>query len=127
MLIERSLLMLLVIVLFNVVLGASFSSYTLNTPYAQPIGIDAVTGALAIIIVLISIAVIVGIKVFGSGISEQSVHTIIVIVGYGSLWGFFSALSLNLIISIELFGWLMYLVLSIIYTIGVMNKISGSG
>lgn len=106
------------------VLGASFTNYTLESSYGQTIGIDSITGALAIIIVLISIAVIVGIQILGSGISEQSVRTIIIIVGYASIWGFFSVLSLNLIMSIELFGWIMYVVLTIIYMIGVMNKLS---
>jgi len=124
MLIEMSLGLLLTITFFNVILGATFSDYMLDTVYGATIGIDSLTGALAIIIVLISIAVIVGIQILGSGISEQSVRTIIIIVGYGSIWGFFSVLSLNLIISIEIFGWIIYIILSIIYTIGVMNKIS---
>lgn len=124
MLIMASLGMLLVIVFFNVILGASFSSYTLNSIYAQTIGIDSITGALAIIIVLISVAVIVGIQVLGSGISEQSVKTIITIVGYASVWGFFSLLSYNLIISIEIFGFIIYLILTIIYMIGVMEKLT---
>lgn len=119
-----SLGLILVITFFNVILGASFSSYTLDTPYGTPMGIDVITGALAIIIILISIAVVVGIKVLGSGISEQSVHTIIVIVGYGSMWGVFSVLSYNLIVSIQYFGLIIYLVLTIMYVIGVMSKLS---
>lgn len=124
MLIEISLTLLITITLFNVILGASFSDYTLESSYAQTIGIDALTGALAIIIVLIGIAVIVGLQIFGSGISEQSVKTIIVIVGYASIWGFFSILSINLILAIEIFGGIIYLILTIIYMIGVMNKLS---
>lgn len=124
MLIEISLLMLLTITMFNVVLGAEFSNYLLpNAAYAQYVGIDEITGALAIIVAMIGIATIVGFQVIGSGISEESVRTIIIIIGYGSLWGFFSILSLNLIVAIELFGTLIYLSITIMYVIGVMRKI----
>lgn len=123
-LIVISLGMLLTITFFNVVLGASFTSYTASGGYGVPIGIDAITGALAIIIALVAIAAVVGIQVLGSGISEQSVKTIITVVGYASIWGIFSILSINLINAIEIFGHIIYLVLTIIYAIGVMNKLS---
>jgi len=116
--------MLLTITFFNIILGANLGTYNAGTTYAVNVGISPITGALAIIIALVAVAVLVGIQVLGSGISEQSVHTIIVVIGYASIWGVFSVLTLNLIISIELFGWLIYLTLTIIYMIGVMNKIS---
>jgi hypothetical protein len=124
MLIELSLGLLLTITFFNVILGADFTTYTLESEYASSVGIDEITGALAIIIALIGISAIVGIKVLGSGISEQSVRTIIIIVGYGSIWGVFSVLAINLISSIELFGWVLYIALTVVYAIGVMNKLS---
>lgn len=123
-LIVLSLSMLLVITFFNVILGASFSSYRLDSAYGVSAGIDEITGAIAIIIALVSIAVVVGIQILGSGISEQSVRTIIIVVGYATIWGIFSVLSLNLITSIEIFGTIIYLVLTIMYVIGVMNKLS---
>lgn len=119
-----SLTMILVITFFNVILGASFSRYNAGTPYGVNVGINEITGSIAIIIALVSIAVVVGLQIFGSGISEQSVRTIIVIIGYASIWGIFSSLSLNLIVSIETFGVLIYLFITILYTIGVMEKIS---
>lgn len=124
MLIVMSLAMLLIITFFNVVLGASFSNYNAGTSYSVNVGIDSITGALAVIIALVGIATVVGIQVLGSGISEQSVKTIIVVIGYASIWGVFSALSLNLIVSIEIFGTIIYLFLTIMYAIGVMNRLS---
>lgn len=109
--------------MFNVVLGASFVDYTPDIRYAQTIGIDELTGALAIIIALVALAAAIGIQVLGSGISEQSVRIIITIVGYGSIWAFFSVLSLNLIIAIEIYGTIIYLSISILYVVGVMRKI----
>ena len=119
-----SLTMLLVITFFNVLLGATFTEYTANTGYAVPVGIDSITGAIAIIIALVAIAVVVGIQILGSGISEQSVKAIIIVVGYASIWGIFSTLSLNLIIAIEIFGTIIYLFLTILYVIGVMEKLA---
>ena len=119
-----SLSLLLVIVLFNVVLGASFSDYNVSGSFGATFGIDSLTGALSVIIILITVATIVGIQVLGSGISEQSVRTIIIVVGYAGIWGLFSVLAINLILSIELFGLLIYLLLTILYAIGVMDKIS---
>lgn len=124
MLIEMSLAIILVITFFNVILGATFTTYNAGTSYGVTVGINEVTGALAVVIALVALAVVVGIQVLGSGISEQSVKTIITVIGYASLWGVFSVLSSNLIISIELFGLIIYLILTIIYAIGVMNKIS---
>lgn len=119
-----SLTMLLTITFFNVVLGASFTDYTASGGYGASVGIDAVTGALAVIIALIAISVVVGIQVLGSGISEQSVKAIITITGYISIWGIFSVLSINLINTIQIFGYIIYLVLTIMYTIGVMEKLT---
>lgn len=119
-----SLTMLLVITFFNVLLGATFTEYTANTGYAVPVGIDSITGAIAIIIALVAIAVVVGIQILGSGISEQSIKAIIIVVGYASIWGIFSTLSLNLIIAIEIFGTIIYLFLTILYVIGVMEKLA---
>lgn len=124
MLIEMSLAIILVITFFNVILGATFTTYNAGTSYGVNVGINEITGALAVVIALVALAVVVGIQVLGSGISEQSVKTIITVIGYASLWGVFSILSSNLIISIELFGLIIYLILTIIYAIGVMNKIS---
>lgn len=119
-----SLALLLTITFLNVVLGASFSDYLLASEAARTVGIDEITGALAIIIALVGIAIAAGISVLGSGIAGESVRTIVVIVGYGSIWGFFSALSMNLIIEIEIFGWIIYLALTIAYAVGVMSKVS---
>ncbi len=125
-LIIMSLMMLVIIAFFNVILGASFTSYTVGTEYGTIVGVDSLTGALTIIIILVALALVVGIQVLGSGLNDTTVKTIIVITGYASVWGIFSVLSINLIISIQIFGTLIYLFLTIIYVIGVVDKL-GSG
>ena len=124
MLIALSLGLLLTITFLNVVLGADFSNYRLSTEYSKTIGINDITGALAIIIVLVAIAILVGFNVLGSGISDEAAKIVILIIGYGSVWGFFSILAINLIIAIEIFGWSIYIFLTIMYAIGVLSKIS---
>lgn len=124
MLILISLTMLLVITFFNVFLGASYVSFNTNTPYGITFGINEITGAMAIIIILIYVAVLLGIQIFGSGISEHSIKVVISLTSYLAIWGVFSVLSYNLIISIEIFGIIIYIILTIMYVIGIINKIS---
>lgn len=95
-----------------------YNNYTLN--------LDPLTTGIALITILIAVAGIIGINVLGSGLSDSSVHTITLLLGYGGLWTLFSTLSWNLIIAIELFGGFIWLGLTIIYSIGIVQKIGGS-
>jgi hypothetical protein len=123
-----SLLALLSIVFLNVMLGNASIYETYNTgadfEYATVVGVDTLTGAFAIVVGLAALSAVVGIQVFGSGISEQSVRIISLIVGWGAVWGVFSALGWNLINSIEIFGYLIWVALTILYAYGVLSKIS---
>jgi len=123
-LIMVSLTLLITITFFNIILGVSFVPYNTNTPYGINFGINEITGAIAIIIIIIYLAVLLGIQIFGSGISEHSVRVVITLTSYLAIWGVFSVLSYNLIISIEIFGTLIYIFLTIMFVIGVINKIS---
>lgn len=123
-LIILSLGLMLVITTFNIVLGAEWQEFTFSEEYAVSVGIDEYMGALAIIIALIAATSLVGISCLGSGLSDPSVRFIVLGVAYGSLWGVISVLSLNLIIDIEIFGAIIYAFLSMIYTIGVIQKMS---
>lgn len=126
MLIGLSLAALLVIAMFNSFLGADFSDYTVEGDYGQTMGIDEVEGAIVIIIVLIALVVLVGIQVVGSGLSDTSGKAVMTLVAYISVWGIFSTLSYDLIISIEAFGTIIYLILTIMYAVGVIQQLTGS-
>ena len=88
----------------------------------------ALTNAgIAIIVAIIGVALITGIQVLGSGLSASSVRIIIMLTGYVGLWFAISILAFNLIIEIEIFGSIIYVILTTGYAIGAVQKISGGG
>ena len=87
--------------------------------------IDPLQGALVWIIVIVALGVAVGIQVFGSGLSEKSVHLLFMGTFYISLWSILSILAMNLLTSIAVFGSLIYLVITILYAIGCIIQIGG--
>jgi len=144
MLIEISLTILIVISLFSVITGSSlkeisiesfessgqFNETTSSWDFSNintTFYIDEFAGALVIIITIMVIACLLGLQIMGSGLSEPSVRILTIGISYFGVWSIFSILSYQLIISIEIVGTLIYIVLTIIYTIGIINKMVGNG
>lgn len=86
--------------------------------------IHELQGAIVILIAITVGIAFVGIKVLGSGLSDPSVRVIITATVYTGLWLVLSVLASSLIFSIEIFGNIIYVILTIIYVIGVIEKIS---
>jgi len=84
------------------------------------------TAGLALLVTLAIVAGITGIQVLGSGLNTQSARIIILLTGFGGLWAVLSILSFNLIVSIEIFGSLIYIMLTVAYALGVVKKLTGS-
>ena len=80
--------------------------------------------ALGIVIGLIILAGVIGIGVFGIGISGTSIKIIIISLAYISLWVFLTIFSLDLILSIEIFGILIYFILCFCYLVGIISKLA---
>jgi len=87
--------------------------------------IDPVLGAIVIFITIGIIAGILGIQIIGSGLSDWSVRVGVLLLAYGGLWALLSILSMPLIKSIEVFGVIIYISLTIGYTVGVIERIGG--
>ena len=139
MLILLSLSCLIVISIFAITTGSSLleiglrdidtggsinetsQTYTLSN-LAESFYIDEFVGAIVIIIAVISICAIIGIRIFYSGLSDQSIKMITLGITYVSIWSIFSTLSYTLIVSIEVFGILLYIILTLVYVIGVIQK-----
>lgn len=123
---------LMLIAVFNLVLmGSGQMSFMVqsNTNYLDAIIgfefiIDDFWFALGIVIALIGIGCVIGISIFGSGINSESVRIIMIIIAYISLWVFLSILSIDLILNIAIFGVLIYILLTIFYTVGVIKKLN---
>lgn len=84
-------------------------------------------GVIALITALIILAGIAGLKVFGSGISDISVGTIVKGTGFMALWAIFSVVAYPLITGVEIFGVILYLILTSCYAIGILGQVGGGG
>lgn len=142
-LVNISLIPLLLLTFIAVIFGSEFAStsieYEISTwlklnnsitqakieGLSESINIDSLTGAIAIIITLAMATSVIGLKVLGSGLSDASVRTLIIAITYTSIWSILSLLAFPLFASIEFFGLLLYISLTIFFVIGVIEKISG--
>ena len=83
-----------------------------------------IVSGLFILTTIIGIALITGIQVLASGLSPASVRVILLITAYTGAWAALSVLVFNLIVSIEIFGSVIYIILTVAYVVGVIQKIS---
>lgn len=125
-LISISLSIIVVITLFSVIAGQDWTFSGLNNGFAEgySFNVDALAGGIAILIIVISLVSIIGIRIFNSGLSESSIRTITICFVYASLWALFSALSYSLLIEIAYVGLFIYLILTLIFVFGVLEKVS---
>jgi len=141
MLISITLLILIVITLFSVILGNTFigntvdnvidnslimngTENTLGIDSSALFNIDPVIGFTTTIIVIVGLVAVLGIQILGSGLSDSTVRIMTIGITYSGVWIVFSLLAEPLISSIEIFGTLLYVVLTIGYVMGVVQKIA---
>ena len=126
------LLPLLVLSLVSIIFGNEFIGIDIKsisikgeqTYASKPIffNIDPLTIGLEIIIVIALACALLGIRFLGSGLSEQSVRLLSVSLCYTAIWAFLSLLAYPLIRTIEIFGIVLYILLTVLFTIGVIEK-----
>lgn len=143
MIIAVCLVIMTILTLFSVILGSSWTGALGSIDIGETIivngtsqdfaiqgidfslNIDPVSGFISSIIVIVSIAAILGINIVSSGLSDSAVRIMTMGIVYTSIWTTLSTLSAPLIKSIEIFGALIYIVLTIAYAVGVVQKIDG--
>lgn len=144
MLIMLCLLPLLLLTFLSVLFGGDFigiiieqiveGSSTINitdTTYIDwgerdiAFNIDPITGMIALMVGIAVFTILIGIQIFASGLSDTSVRAMMIAVSYTGLWGVLSVLSVNTIKSIELIGSVIYVLLTVGYVIGVIDKMTG--
>lgn len=112
---------LLVNVLFfisGIILGVVPGTVTISNPGGFVYIISYSTLLFSFITIGILVALL-GIKVLGSGLSDASIQIINRCVVYFTLWGFLSTISFAFLYTFEVFGIIIYAVLTILYSIGV--------
>ena len=143
MLIGLTLAFLMIITILSIISGNSFIGIIVEnlvdnalivngttTSLEIPIddiafGLDPITGGLALITTLAVLGALITVQIIGSGMSSNGSRIIMVSVFYGGIWVILSLVSYPMIISIEIFGVILYLMLTILYAIGVVGKYFG--
>lgn len=147
MLIVITLMIMLIISLFSLILGNDYISNAVNVEvdnisiingntttylvesYDVIFQIDTSTLINAGIVLLITVGLIaagLGITVLGSGLSPASVRIMIMLTAFYGIWFTLSLIAFPLIIEIEIFGSIIYIGLTIGYSIGIIKKLAGS-
>ena len=88
--------------------------------------IDPVQGAIIMLIAIFVIGAVIGLNVVGTGLNETSSRAVMYGLFYVGIWVILSVLAYPLIVSIELFGTLIYTVLTLLFTVGVVQKYLGA-
>lgn len=91
------------------------------------VGISDNFAFIALIVGIIALVGVIGIQLFGSGESETSIFVIIVFTGLLALWTILSFGSYDMIVSIPLFGPIVYVVLTLMYSVGAFQMVAGVG
>lgn len=108
-------------------LGFSFEGgFTSGLEVDSSFAIDQFWGLLGTIITIALIGALFGIQLFNSGLNSESVRVLILTFTYIGIWGLFSLLSFDLIMSIPVFGAIIWFVLTFVYALGVIKKFSGT-
>jgi len=84
-------------------------------------------GLLGLLMGVMALAVVSGLTIFGTGTSDSSVNIVVTCTAYLAVWGVFSALTLNLLMGFDSYGWLIYFTLTIMYTLGIIQSFTNSG
>lgn len=84
-----------------------------------------IVAGIALLITLGFVAGITGIQILSSGLSPASVKIIIMVASYTGLWYALSAICINLIASIQIFGSIIYIGITLMYIVGIFQNLSG--
>lgn len=126
MLIALSLGTLISLAFLSVIFGSSWSNADMYIAGEQmSFGIDPLEGALQIIIVIILIGALVGINLMGSGLNSESVKLIIIGISYLGVWAIFTVLAYPMIFDFPLFGTIIYIGLTLMFILGIIDKYTG--
>lgn len=85
--------------------------------------VEMTTGVIALIIAMSAVAVLAGLRLFSSGLSETSIKIIYNSTVYYGLWGIFSALSYPLFLAIPILGVFGWFILTLIYSLGYFEQV----
>lgn len=89
---------------------------------SQGLYIDTEAGLWMVVVGTVALICVVGIAVFGSGMSDVSVKAVLSSAGWYGFWILFSVLASAMFNAIPLFGWALYIFMTLIFSLGVMGS-----
>jgi len=130
-----ALIPLVVLSLISVIFGSSFTAIEVSYIKYNYVDrdfptmkvlfeIDDITYGISFLVLITAGVVLAGFQFLGSGLSDTSVRTILVLVVYVALWTVLSMLSIDLLFLNKAVGGIIYTFLCLIYIIGVGQTLS---
>jgi hypothetical protein len=101
---------------FMISSDANFAGYNFNFT-------ASIATIIASIVITLIVLSLIGIQGLASGLNDTSTATIIRVVKGGALWAILSSLTFQTLISLGIFGIILYTIMTLIYAI---NLIGGS-
>jgi len=128
---------MLILTVLSIVSGNSFMAHSAGDTYSAVVNgttsdysitsegfsIDAYTGAIGWLVIIVAIGVGAGLTVLATGLSEVSVNLLYKAIFYGAIWGILSIFPAPLMFQIILFGPTFYISLTIVYVIACLMVI----
>lgn len=105
---------------YSAIANGTTSDYTISS---EGFNIDAYTGAIGWLVVIVAIGVAVSITILGSGIGPTGANLLYKAIFYGAVWGIVSVFPAPLMFQILYFGPIFYITLTIVYVIIVIMVI----
>ena len=105
----------------NAIVNGSLTQFEITNTNVV-FAINDVEGFILMIIVIGTVITALSLTVVGTGLSDSGVSTMRAVLIYTGLWLALTVFTYDLIVSIEIFGTLIYVGLTLVYCIGVFQK-----
>ena len=112
----------------DITVNGSTSSYDSGTGGLFSFDLFSGDGLLIVLIALVAVGILLGIGLFGSGLSDFSQNLVIKSVAFFGLWSALVLFSSSIITDgTGIYGVLIYFGLTLLYGVGFVSDVSGSG
>lgn len=91
------------------------------------LGISLTDGIMISAIAIGALVIVIGISVLTWSLSETAQRSILNFSIYGAIWGIFSVTVYDLVTEIQVFGWIVFFIISFIHFSGIIVNINGNG
>lgn len=95
--------------------------------YNLVLGISLTEGIMITSIALGALIILIGINIATWSLSDIAQRSIINFTVFGGIWAIFSVTIYDLIMIIDLLGWMIFFIISFIHFMGILKEVNASG